>query len=175
MTRTILSDPRLEKWNLQDRLNIGIGAWETVGNHSHRTTTVLPSGSLLKKMIRHTVAVAESIQAVEQSSAVPQPPALLKKTKKEPADQARDIHEYIALLQLGTNKGGYEGFVDMGDPGGPKRKSRDLVAISYPNHRHGLDSRFKFVLEVRVCFPLSYFFLSCWAITKINQYVDKNF
>jgi len=104
----------LEKWNLQDRLKIGIGAWETVGNHSHRTATVLPSGSLLKKMIRHTVAVAESIQAVEQSSAVPQTPALLKKTKKEPADQARDIHEYIALLPLGTNKGRYEGFVDMG-------------------------------------------------------------
>ena len=117
MTRTILSDPRLEKWNRQDRLKTGIGAWETVGNHhSHRTATVLPRRSLLgsKKMRRHKVAVAESIQAVEQSSAVPQPLALLKKTKKEPADQARDIHEYIALLPMGTNKGRYEGFVDMG-------------------------------------------------------------
>ena len=113
-TRTILSDLRMQIWILQDRLKIRIGARETVGNHSHRTATVLPRGSLLKMMIRHTVAVAESIQAVEQSSAVPQPPAILKKTKNEPADQARDIHEYIALLPMGTNKGRYEGFVDMG-------------------------------------------------------------
>lgn len=99
-TRTILRDLRMKICNLQDRLNrlkIRIGTRETVGNHSHQTATVLPRGSLLKMMIRHTVAVAESIQAVEQSSAVPQPTALLKKTKKEQADQARHSRIHRAL------------------------------------------------------------------------------
>ena len=72
----------------------------TIGNHSHRTATGLPGGKRLtraspqqklgpKKRTRHAVAATEPLPAPDQNSANLQPP-VLKKTKIEPARQARD-------------------------------------------------------------------------------------
>ena len=126
---------RLATWNFQGETKTGFGAKEPAGNHSHRMGTVLTQGSRAppqqqgsKKMTRHRVAAAESIPASEQSSAaVQQPPSfMINQDRTSTPSERHRIHRVLADV-VRTREMRWPD--QCGDPGGPKKKSRDLVAI----------------------------------------------